>query len=203
MKLTEAKLKQMILEALKNKRFQDFGIPTPDEKLRADIGDEMYDRIQSVDPEQSEIFKQSFDPTYPSSIQMDSFADILESYGFESKGITFGAKKQIASQTWRRDEWPFDTFTLHISIDPTWSIRDLYHSSDREVRILSRKFPFHLRYNIKLDRNFQDLIKKHEYIPIPKMFDVDLTDEDDLKHMESLVLKREKENIIRALEQLS
>tara|TARA_R100000734_G_C3311364_1_gene102219 strand:- start:1114 stop:1617 length:504 start_codon:yes stop_codon:yes gene_type:complete len=30
MKLTEAKLKQMILEALKKKNFQDFGIPTPD-----------------------------------------------------------------------------------------------------------------------------------------------------------------------------
>jgi len=33
MKLTEAKLKQMILEALKRSKFQDFGIPTPDEKL--------------------------------------------------------------------------------------------------------------------------------------------------------------------------
>ena len=42
MKLTEAKLKQMILEALKSSKFQDFVIPTPDEKLKADLGDEMY-----------------------------------------------------------------------------------------------------------------------------------------------------------------
>ena len=35
MKLTESKLKQMIVEAIKDKRFQDFGIPTPDEELKS------------------------------------------------------------------------------------------------------------------------------------------------------------------------
>ena len=72
MKLTEAKLKQMILEAIKDKRFQDFGVPTPDEKLKADLGDEMFDRILAQDPEQSEVFKQSFDPNYPRSIKQES-----------------------------------------------------------------------------------------------------------------------------------
>ena len=50
----------MILEAIKNKRFQDFGVLTPDEKLRSDLGDEIFDKIQASDPEQSEMFKQSF-----------------------------------------------------------------------------------------------------------------------------------------------
>jgi hypothetical protein len=34
------------------------------------------------------------------------------------------------------------------------------------------------------------------------MFDIDLTDEGTLKDMETLVLKREKDNIIKALEEL-
>ena len=49
MKLTEAKLKQMILEAIKNKRMQDFDIPTPDDKLKSDLGDQTFDKIQSLD----------------------------------------------------------------------------------------------------------------------------------------------------------
>ena len=65
MKLTESKLKQMIVEAIKDKRFQDFGILTPDEELRAKLGDEMFDKIQDADPASSEVFKQSFDPNYP------------------------------------------------------------------------------------------------------------------------------------------
>ena len=58
MKLTEAKLKQMILEAIRNKSFQNFGIPTPDDNLRSQLGDEMYDKLQSLDREQGEIMKQ-------------------------------------------------------------------------------------------------------------------------------------------------
>ena len=52
----------MILEAIKDKRFQDFGIPTPEEKLKADLGDETYRKIQSLDKNQADIMKQSFDP---------------------------------------------------------------------------------------------------------------------------------------------
>ena len=202
MKLTEAKLKQMIVEAINKKydgrRFVDLGIPTPDEKLRADLGDEMFDKIQSLDPEQRDIMKQSFDPNYPRTTQPDSFADILESYGFKYEGITTGGKKDSVSQTWRRGEGPYDTFTLHILVDPTWSVPRPYYPEDG-----SRTIPFFLRYHIRLDRNFQYLIKKKELIPIPKLFDIDLTDEGTLKDMESLVLKREKDNIIKALEELT
>ena len=47
MKLTEAKLKQMISEALKSSKFQDFDVLTPDEKLRSDLGDSNFEKIQS------------------------------------------------------------------------------------------------------------------------------------------------------------
>ena len=198
MKLTEAKLKQMILEALKNSSFRSFGIPTPDEKLRADLGDEMFDKIQAADPEQSEMFKQSFDPNYPRTTQPDSLADILKSYGFKYEGITQpGPKKDSVSQTWRRGEGPYDSFTLHILVDPTWSVPRPYYPEGG-----SRTIPFFLRYHIRLDRNFQHLIKKKELIPIPKLFDIDLADKGTLKDMETLVLKREKDNIIKALEEL-
>lgn len=199
--LTEAKLKQMILEAIKNSSPRSFGIPTPDEKLRSDIGDEMYGKIQSLgdyDKNQADIMKQSFDPDYPRTTQPDSFADILESYGFKYEGITQpGPKKDSVSQTWRRGEGPYDSFTLHILVDPTWSVPDPYYPKGG-----SRTIPFFLRYHIRLDRNYQYLIKKKELIPIPKMFDIDLTDEGALKDMETLVLKREKDNIIKALEEL-
>lgn len=201
MKLTEAKLKQMIVEAIKNKRFQDFGTPTPDEKLKAQLGDEMFDKIQALgdyDMNQADIMKQSFDPNYPMRIETDSFADILKSYGFKYAGITSGAKKDSVSQVWERGEGPYDRFVLHILIDPTWSVPRPHYPKGG-----SRKIPFFLRYHINLDRNYQYFIKKKEYIPIPKMFDIDLTDEEDLRDMETLVLKREKENIIKALEQLA
>ena len=198
MKLTEAKLKQMILEALKRKNLQDFGIPTPAEKLKADLGDEMYGKIQSLDKNQADIMKQSFDSNYPRSTQPDSLADILESYGFEYNGITTGGVKDSVAQYWYRGEGPYDRFVLHILVDPTWTVPDPYYPKGG-----SRTTPHFLRYVIKLDRDYQYLIDKTEYLPIPKLFDIDLTDEGTLKDMETLVLKREKDNIIKALEELN
>ena len=83
MKLTESKLKQMILEAIKKKNFQDFGIPTPDEKLRSDLGDSNFDKLQSLDPEQRDVMRQTFDPDYPREIKQETINDILEPLGFE------------------------------------------------------------------------------------------------------------------------
>ena len=84
--------------------------------------------------------KQSFDPDYPRTTQPDSFADILESYGFKYEGITTGGKKDSVSQTWRRGEGPYDSFTLHILVDPTWSVPRPYYPEGG-----SRKIPFFLR----------------------------------------------------------
>ena len=83
MKLTEAKLKQMIVEALKDKNFQDLGIPTPDEKLKADLGDKMYGKIQSLDKDQADIMRQSFDPNYPQELKSKTLTSFMESHGFK------------------------------------------------------------------------------------------------------------------------
>ena len=85
MKLTETKLKQMIAEALKNKRLQDFGIPTPDDELRAKLGDEKFDKIQSLDKQQADMMKQAFDSNYPRDLKRETFASLLEPYGFEKR----------------------------------------------------------------------------------------------------------------------
>ena len=194
MKLTEAKLKQMILEALKNSKFQDFGIPTPDEKLRTDLGDEMFDKIQSVDPEQSEIFKQSFDPNYPSRVKQESFEELLTSFGFKSvvsKTIT-DRKNPIRVKA-------FDSFKFN----PTFS--DRFYVSYSFV--VDDYFPINpqnfLEYRIELwdqsikDNSFQRL---HKSIIVPDMFEIDLTTEEGDQTAMSLILAKEKDAIVAALE---
>ena len=81
MKLTEAKLKEMILEALKDSSFRSFGIPTPDEKLRSQIGDAKFDKLQSLasNPDyadQASMLKQGLDDTYPSALEQEKINDI-------------------------------------------------------------------------------------------------------------------------------
>lgn len=87
MKLTEAKLKQMILEALNKKYdgrpFFDSGILTPDEKLRAQIGDENFNKIQSLDPNQAQVIRQAYDPDYPSPVNQFNGEDFLKELGYE------------------------------------------------------------------------------------------------------------------------
>ena len=87
MKLTETKLKQMIVEALKKKYdgtpFVDFGIPTADEKLRSKLGDETFDKIQSLDKEQADVMKQTFDPNYPRDLKYETIQSFMESNGFD------------------------------------------------------------------------------------------------------------------------
>ena len=73
----------MIIEALKSKNMQDFGIPTPDEKLRSELGDETYGKIQSLDKEQADIMKQSFDPNYPRDLKQETIQSFMESHGFD------------------------------------------------------------------------------------------------------------------------
>ena len=88
MKLTEEKLKQMILETLKSKydardlTWVHDNIPTPDQNLRAKLGDEKYEKIQSLDPDQALIMKQSLDDTYPHRIKQETIESFMKSHGF-------------------------------------------------------------------------------------------------------------------------
>ena len=190
MKLTEAKLKQMILEAIKDKRFQDFDIPTPDEKLRADLGDEMFDKILDQDPEQAEIFKQSFDPNYPRSIKQESLDAILEPAGFKLEVFNYKLPvlhKGYNARTWsNKDPVNFDSLEFKTTY---------YLSADGST----------LRYTIEM-KTKKGRHKRHETIARdkiegPKYFELTLETEEKLKDADALVLSREKEKILDALEQ--
>ena len=78
----------MILEALKSSKFQDFGFPTPDEKLRSLTGDANFDKIQSLasnpdSAEQAKMLKQGLDDTYPSELKQENINDVLEPLGLK------------------------------------------------------------------------------------------------------------------------
>ena len=187
MKLTQAKLKQMILEAIKNKRFQDFGIPTPDEKLRADLGDEMFNKIQATDPEQAEIFKQSYDPNYPRSIKQESLDDILIPAGFKP------------------DVYKYNYPVLHKRFNVrTWSYNDsAYYDSVEfynEYNVFSGLLRYTLRIKAQMGRSRTSITVARGKIEIPKYFDLSLETEQKLRDADVLVVSREKEAIIKALE---
>jgi hypothetical protein len=189
MKLTEEKLKQMILEALKNKRFQDFGIPTPDEKLRSEIGDEMFDRIQAADPEQSEAFKQSFDPNYPRSIKQESLDDILIPAGLKRDVYKYNRprlRKRHSVRTWtKKDSVNYDSVRFYT-----------------EYNIFGAFLEYTMTITTKKGRfNKQQKQIARGRIEISKIFELSLETEENVRDADVLVLSREKQAIEEALEQ--
>jgi hypothetical protein len=198
MKLTEAKLKQMILEAIKNKNFQDFGISTPDEKLRAELGDEMFDKIQALDPDQSEVLKQSFDPDYPESIKQETIEDILKPYGFTESAPTSGDKSSYIFRVFRRGKGPYYEFYLFYQTVPTFVASKYRGQHD------SRRYPNSIRYGFELKKDYQDiLLKKEGSIQVPEMFNHDFLDVEEKQNLESFLIKKEKDAIIKALSELT
>ncbi len=189
MKLTEAKLKQMIMEAIKDKRFQDFGIPTPDEKLRAELGDELFDKIQNADPEQSEILKQSFDLNYPSRLKQESLDAILEPAGFKLYKWNYNLPvlhKGYNARTWPKEKpVNFDLLEFKTTYNLNASRSKLFYSIEMKT-----KKGRHTRYEtIARDK-----------IEAPKFIDLSLETEEKLRDADALVLFREKEAIEQALE---
>ena len=199
MKLTDAKLKQMILEALKSSRFQDFGIPTPDEKLRSKLGDEMFDKIQAADPEQSEIFKQSYDPNYPSRVKQESFGDLLKPFGFKEAASKLVSQSGVPKR--------IKAYDAYIS-DP--------NEADRfyiDYRVLSDDlFPDepYIRYRASLwsereKDNVWEVAKVfgHRSIEFPyEIIDLEIESDEGDRAVESIILAKEKDNILAALEKL-
>lgn len=188
MKLTETKLKQMVLEAIKDKRFQDFGIPTPDDELRADLGDEMFDKIQAADPEQGEIFKQSYDPNYPRSIKQESLDAILEPAGFKLY------------------KWNYNRPVLHKRYNArSWSKKEPVNFDELEFytqyNVLNDALRYTVRIETKKGRFKQNVTIARGKIKTPKYFELSLETEQKLKDADALVLSREKEAIEQALEQ--
>ena len=177
-------------EAIKKKRFQDFGIPTPDEELRAKLGDEMFDKIQSADPEQAEMFKQSFDPNYPRDIKQESLDAILEPAGF--KLYKWNYKLPVLHKGYNARTWPKEG---PVNFDSLEFKTTYYLNADRST----------LRYTIEMKtekgRHKRDELIARDKIQLPKYFELSLETEERLRDADALVLSREKGAIEKALEQ--
>jgi len=214
MKLTEAKLKQMILEAIKNKRSQDFGVPTPDEKLRSDLGDEMFDKIQGADPEQSEMFKQSFDPNYPREIPQESLDEFLAKHGFVPEP-TYNRSPDSYYKVYKSKKYhPYKVYVYYIAEEnPIYGelTDDDFMNSDflPKLSIVGRQ-PKKIRYNFsfsnrrtRFSKEFNSLVEEQGIIDLYEVFDFDLKNKQDREDIESIILGRVKGNIIKALEELT
>ena len=196
MKLTEAKLKQIILEALKKSSFRSFGVSTPDEKLRSDLGGEMFDKIQSLDPEQGEIMKQSFDPDYPMSVNQESLDEMLKDAGFTpySVGKYTSAPTmhdKYNSRSWTRGK-PFAMGSSEFKT--TYSI---FEDSSNGTEILS--YSIQMSKRVRYANRYLEVARGK--IKIPSMFDLNLKTKEGLSQADSIILSREKQAIEEALEQ--
>ena len=186
MKLTESKLKQMIVEALKNKNLQDFGIPTPDDELRAKLGDETYGKIQSLDKSQADMMKQTFDPNYPRDLNRETFASLLEPYGFEQK-LNRTILDNGYQGTYRFETHQRESKTFYVRYKTIYSRRDKKS---------------YIEYVIEVwDMTIADAhIKERGYIKIPDMFELDVRNDEDAQTMVSLIINRTHDQIIKAIE---
>ena len=207
----------MILESLKSSKFQDFGFPTPDEKLRSLTGDANFDKIQSLasDPasaEQAKMLKQGIDDTYPSELKQENINDVLEPLGFkEFHPGKFGNRDNV-SKVFRTGDSsslvPYGAIRYEATLDFGY---DKYYTKSYEEY---KQNPYSIRYILEIRKltpkgrptfniDQEILLNKAEQIRMPKLFTIDMTDEQDREIAESLIVKKEKAAILKALEELT
>jgi len=186
-RLTEAKLKQMIVEALKSKNLQDFGIPTPDEKLKADLGDKMYGKIQSLDKDQADIMKQSFDPNYPQEVpRVNTLRSFLESHGFKFYSSEVdklpGSLSSITMYFYRGNASSMETIEISYEIDNVKKRQVIYYDIYFEEAVSDYEFQYRGR------------------IKVPDMFEYDVLSEEDAETISALILKKERARLEKLVE---
>jgi len=193
MKLTEAKLKQMILEALKKKydgtRFVDFGIPTPDEKLRSKLGDENFDKIQSLDKDQADVMKQSFDPNYPRDIKYETIQSFMESNGFD---LEMEEVEEYGPVKLHKHEW-----YMNHSTGETFSID--YSLKSYENNLPDKKY-IYFNYEYVDWGSRRQSTRENGSIEINNMLDLDMgsyydPNEEDIKSMSTYIIIRIKNDL--------
>ncbi len=191
MKLTEAKLKQMILEAIKNSSIRSFGIPTPDEKLRSQLGDSNFDKIQGFDPEQAEVMKQTFDPDYPEKIRQESLTEMIEAAGFKLYDVSKYTKAPTMHARYNNRIWekgPQNTVGSS-------SLKVQYNVVNDFLRYSVRLFTKG-KYGSKTSKSIA-----YGKVSIPPMFELSLETEQDLRAADAIMLSKEKQAIEEALGQ--
>ena len=186
----------MILEALKNSRLQDFGIPTPDEKLRGQIGDANFDKIQSLasnpdHADQASMLKQGLDDTYPSELKQETIQSFMESNGFD-------LEIQDVEYVGRPNDIFMNEFYMHSDSSKVFSIDYSIKTFDS----LPNKKYIYFNYSYTNNRG---TIRKNGSIELPDMFDLSMGDyyypnEEDIKTMSSLILARIKNDLKKILD---
>lgn len=190
--LTEAKLKQMILEALKKSSFQNFGIPTPDEKLKSKLGDENFDKIQSLDKNQADVMKQTFDPNYPRDLKKETIQSFMESLGYD---LEIQEVEYIGR--------PDDIFMNELYLpDDTSKVFSIDYSIKTFDSLPNKKYIY---FNYSYTNNRGVTIRKNGSIELHDMFDLSMGDyyypnEEDIETMSSLIIGRIKNDLKKILD---
>lgn len=200
MRLTEAKLKQMILEALNKKYdgrpFFDSGILTPDEKLRAKIGDKYFNKIQGLDPNQAEIMKQSFDPDYPSTVNPSKGRgeDFLKELGYE---LDFSKNDRVYDREGKK-HLPQKQKGYHLqrSNGERFGFELTYAFYEHEN---SRTGYNYLQYFVRIfDSQEMPMVGERfmKTIKVPNVFEIDLETEEGDELAFNLIIEKEKPSIL-------
>jgi len=198
MKLTEKKLKQMIVEALRKKydgrdlTWVDDNIPTPDEKLRAKLGDEKYKKIQSLDKNQALIMKQALDDTYPHRNKQETIESFMESHGFdlEIEELNEFDEDFYKNETYIRNK---ESLTVTYNIIHRFLFN---HELGQATPIPSIEFRFaYLDSSTSPPRS----IKNKEEIKIHKMFELDFGNEEDVRSASTIILVNQRKNLEKTI----
>ena len=201
----------MILEAYKKKYdgtpFVDFGIPTADEQVRAAVGDdELYARIQTLDKDQADIMKQSFNPGYPREIPRESLDEFFAKYEFVPDSF-YRQDLESNYKVYKSEKYRFYRVFVYYVIEENPIYAPLYDPDDEHsdiesgLSIIGRE-PKKIRYNFGFAKGFDYLAQEQGNIDIGKFFDYDLQDEQDRETIESIILGRIKDKFIEAIEKI-
>ena len=186
MKLTEAKLKQMIAEALKNKSLQDLESPTQMKNSGQNSETNCLTKFKVSTPEQAEMFNQSFDSDYPRSLKRETFASLLEPYGFKQKlnrtVLDNGYMGSYKFETYERE-----SKTFYVRYKPIYSRRDKKSYIEYVIEIAD----YGARSAVFRDRGD---------IEISDMFELDVRNDEDVQTIVSLIINKTGEQIIKAIE---
>ena len=190
MKLTEAKLKQMILEALKKSSFRSFGVPTPDEKLKSKLGDENFDKIQSLDKNQADVMKQTFDPDYPRALKRETIQSFMESLGYD-------LEIQEVEYIGRPDDIYMNELYFDSSAPAASKIFSIDYSIKTFDSLPNKKYIY---YNYNYTNNRGVTTRKNGSIELRDMFDLSMgnyyyPNKEDFETMSSLIIGRIKNDL--------
>ena len=194
MKLTEEKLKQMILETLKTKydardlTWVHDNIPTPDQNLRAKLGDEKFDKIQSLDKNQRDIMKQSLDPNYPRETKQETIESFMKSHGFN---LRFREIEEF-DQDYVRESYIRNNELLTV----TYSIIDRFSFNHELGTATPRNSTIKYRFDYHDTSSRSNVRQPHKgEIEISKMFELDLANEEDANATSTIILGNQRKNL--------